>query len=260
MENKDHYAKKLIVANWKMNPSSGSDARTMFSAINKVASTLQNVETVICPPLIYLESLGEMVTTRSCVLGAQDAFWEHVGAYTGQVSADMIFNAKARYVIVGHSERRAMGETDEVVNKKIKNILQFPLIPIVCVGELSRDSDDYAMVIKQQIHHACHQLSVDHIKRLVIAYEPVWAIGSGAVRPCTEQECFDVVLMIRQVLADLLSSSDLAKNIPILYGGSISAENAQSFLTSAGIDGLLVGRASLDPEQFITIIRSAEKI
>lgn len=252
--------KKIIVANWKMNPTKGSDARNMFSAINKIASTLQNVETVICPPLIYLESLGEMVTDRSCVLGAQDAFWEHQGAYTGQVSPDMIFNAKARYVIVGHSERRAIGETDEIINKKIKSILQFPLIPIVCVGELSRDDDQYPMFIKQQIYDACYGLSHDDIARIIIAYEPVWAIGSHARRNCEPEECNEIIHMIRQVLADLLDSADRARMIPVIYGGSVSEQNANDYIVQGGADGLLIGRASLDPSLFINIIKSVISI
>lgn len=252
--------KKMIVGNWKMNPVKGSEASKMFSAINKVAASMKNVETVVCPPLVYLESLGMLVTTRACVLGAQDAFWEHEGAYTGQVSPDMVFNTKARYVIVGHSERRAMGETDEVVAKKLKSILQFPLIPIVCIGESKRDDDgDYIKHLRKQFKDSVDGLSLEETSRLVVAYEPVWAIGAKAKQACSPAECREAVQVIRQVLADLLDSTEAAKEVSVLYGGSVDAENAEGFLTDSLVQGLLVGRASLDPKTFGQIIKIAEK-
>jgi triosephosphate isomerase len=251
--------KKLIVANWKMNPIKGSEARKMFQSIAKVATVMKNVETVVCPPLIYLESLGELVTSRSCVLGAQDAFWEHTGAYTGQVSPDMVFNAKARYVIVGHSERRAMGESDDIVSKKLKGILQFPLIPIVCVGEKVRDDDGgHIKLIKKQLKDSIHGLTKEEISRIVVAYEPVWAVGNPA-GPCTPVECREVVQVIRQVIADSIDSTAGAKQVPVVYGGSVDSENCVGFLTDGLVQGLLVGRASLDPKIFNQIIKLSEK-
>lgn len=254
-------AKKLIIANWKMNPPKGADARKMFTTINTTASKLKNVETVICPPLVYLESLGEKVTTRSCVLGAQDAFWEHEGPYTGQVSPDMIFNTKARYVIVGHSEVRKLGETDDDVHKKIQSILQFPLIPVLCVGEIVRDADgEHIKFVKHQVKQALDGLDKDSVKRIVIAYEPVWSIGDKAKRVCTPAECREVVQNIRHVLADILGNTDDAREIPILYGGSVTEENIEAFITDGLVQGGLVGRASLDPKEFIKIVKIAEKI
>lgn len=253
--------KKLIVGNWKMNPVKGTDARKMFQSINRSASTMKSVETVVCPPLVYLESLGTLVTSRSCVLGAQDAFWEHAGAYTGQVSPDMVFNTKARYIIVGHSERRAMGETNEQVARKLKSILQFPLIPILCIGEKMRDDDGvYIKDIRKQLKASIEGLSPDEVARLVIAYEPVWAIGKDVKAPCTPPECREVVQVIRQVLADKLGSTELVKQVPVLYGGSVDSANAEAFLLDGLVVGLLVGRASLDPKQFVQIIKIAEKI
>lgn len=252
--------KKLIIANWKMNPVKGTEACKMFQAINKSAATMKSVETVVCPPLVYLESLGTLVTTRSCVLGAQDAFWEHAGAYTGQVSPDMVFNTKARYIIVGHSERRAMGETDEQVALKLKSILQFPLIPVLCIGEKTRDDDGaYIKEIRKQLKASLVGLTKEEIARLVIAYEPVWAIGKNAKAPCTPAECREVVQVIRQVLADQLGSTAFVAQIPVVYGGSVDAINAESFLLDGLVAGLLVGRASLDPKQFVQIIKIAEK-
>lgn len=253
--------KQLIVANWKMNPQKGSDAQKLFKSIDKVSAKLKNTETVICPPLVYLQSLGELVTKRSCVLGAQDAFWEHEGAFTGQVSPDMIFYAKARYVIVGHSERRGLGETDEMVNKKIKSILQFPLIPILCVGEEKRDDDlHYIKQVKQQVHEALHGLDHEQISRVVIAYEPVWAIGTKAKTSCSPAECREMMQIIRQTLADILKDTVQAKNIPLIYGGSVDEMNASSFIVDGLAQGLLIGRASLEAKTFSAILKKVENI
>ena len=253
--------KKLIVANWKMNPQKGVEAVKLFTAVQKSATSAKNVETVICPPLVYVQALGERVTSRHCVLGAQDAFWEHAGAYTGQVSPDMVFNARARYVIVGHSERRALGETDDIVAKKIKSILQFPLIPILCIGESERDNDhEYVKRLKHQLRMDLDGLSADDIGRLVIAYELVWAISSSRHgHPCTPAQCREMVQVIKTVLVDLVGSSEVATSIPIIYGGSVDAENASAFLNDGLVDGVLVGRASLDPKEFVKILQWAER-
>jgi len=253
--------KKLIIANWKMNPLKGTEAAKIFKSINTAAIKLKNVETVVCPPLVYMQSLGQMVTSRNCVVGSQDAFWEHVGAFTGQVSADMIFNARGRYVIVGHSERRALGETDELVNKKMTSILQFPLIPVLCVGEKTRDDDsNYIKLVKQQVKNGLAGLSAEQISRVVVAYEPIWAIGVQARRVCTPPECREMVLAIRQALADVLPSSNDASKIPLLYGGSADSKNAAEFLNEGLVQGLLVGRASLDPKEFVAMLKIAEKV
>lgn len=253
--------KKIIIANWKMNPATGAEARKMWNGIARTASKLKNVETIVCPPLVYLESLGALVKTRSCVVGAQDAFWEHDGAYTGQVSPDMIFNARGRYVIVGHSERRGMGETDEIVNKKIQSILKFPLIPIVCVGEIKRDSDgEYTAFLKHQLRQSLGKISVNDLERMIIAYEPVWAIGTKAKRHCTPAECREAIHIIRQVLADIIGDATESKKIPVIYGGSADATDAQGYLDDGLADGLLVGHASLDPKEFIKILKVAESI
>lgn len=249
-----------MIANWKMNPVKGSDAEKLFLKINKASESLTTVQVVVCPPLIYLQSLGQLITKRSCVLGAQDAFWEHSGPYTGQVSPDMVFNTKSRYVIVGHSERKAMGETDDMINKKIKSILQFPLIPIVCVGEVTRTDTSYVKEIKGQVHQALHGLTHEQIKRIIIAYEPVWAIGAQAVRHCSPAECRESVQVIRQVLADILQDTQHASEVPVVYGGSVDATNVASFIQDGLVQGVLVGRASLDPKVFGDMLKIVEKL
>lgn len=253
--------KKLIVGNWKMNPLRGSEAKKMFGAINTVASKLKNTETVICPPLVYLESLGALVKSRSCVVGAQDAFWEQVGAYTGQVSPEMIFNARGRYVIIGHSEMRAVGETDASVSKKIKSILKFPLIPILCIGEKKRDAEShYVKELKAQLKKSLEGLTEEEISRIVIAYEPIWSIGAQAKGICTPVECREVVQITRQVLADLLGDTAKAKQSQVIYGGSVNPDDAKGFLQDGLVDGVLVGRESLEPKEFIKILKIAEKL
>lgn len=254
--------KKLIVANWKMNPVDGKTALHWFKKIQSVAhKNKSSVETIICPPSVYLQSLQSVVSDRSFVLGAQDCFYENAGSYTGQISPEMIFNARARYVIVGHSERRELGETNEIVNKKIKKIVQYPLSVILCVGEKKRtDNGAHFKEIKKQLTECLKDVSLKDYERIVIAYEPIWAIGKDAVRSATAQECFEMVTVIRRSIAEIINNQIIAQNIFVLYGGSSNAENAAEFLTTGGANGLLVGRASLDPKEFGTMIGVASKV
>ncbi len=254
--------KKLIVANWKMNPTDGKTALSWFKKIQKTAHKYgKNVETVICPPAVYLQSLQSLVTDRDCVLGAQNCFYENSGSYTGEISPEMIFNARARYVIIGHSERRALGETNEIVNRKIQKILQYPLSVILCVGEKKRsDNGAHFKEIKKQIIECLQDVPITAYDRIVIAYEPVWAIGKDAKRSATAEECFEMVTVIRRSVAELTKNPELGQNIKVLYGGSSNATNTQEFLTTGGADGLLVGRASLDPKEFSTMITIASKL
>ncbi len=251
----------LVVANWKMNPSRADDAKELFSGTQKIAHKLKHVETVVCPPVVYLAMLGDMVTDRQCVLGAQDTFWEHEGSYTGEVSPDMIFSTKARYIIIGHSERRAQGDTDAIIAKKVHATLQFPLIPIICIGEEKRDEEGlYLKTVRNQIQSVIEGRSREDISRMVFAYEPVWAIGKQAERPCTPEECKDMIALIRREIADVTGSSELAHDISILYGGSVDAENVSEFLTAGDANGVLVGRASLDVKIFGELLKKVEQV
>lgn len=253
-------SKTLVVANWKMNPSRADDARELFLATQKVAHKLKHVETVICPPVVYLAMLGDLVTDRTCVLGAQDTFWEHQGSYTGEVSPDMIFSTKARYIIIGHSERRKQGDTDAIIAKKVHATLQFPLIPIICIGEETRDSGNkYLGIVRNQIRSVVEGRSREDIARMVFAYEPVWAIGSNAERPCTPEECRDMMALIRRELADITGSGEIAHAIPILYGGSVDEQNVSEFLVEGDANGVLVGRASLDEKLFANLLKKSDQ-
>ena len=255
-------SKKLIVANWKMNPIDGKTALAWFKKIQSVAhKNTKQVETVVCPPSVYLQSLQSVITDRSCVLGAQDCFYESAGSYTGQISPEMIFNARARYAIIGHSERRELGETNEIVNKKIQKILQYPLSVILCVGEKKRsDNGTHFKEIKKQLTECLKGISVKDFERIVIAYEPVWAIGKDAKRPATAQECFEMITVIKRSISEIIGNQEIAHLVPILYGGSSNASNTQEFLTVGGAQGLLVGRASMDPKEFGSMISIAAKL
>lgn len=251
-----------MVANWKMNPTQGKTAMAWFRSIQKhTLKYVSNVETVVCPPAVYLSQLQELVTNRSCVLGAQDCFYESSGAYTGEISPEMIFNTRARTVIVGHSERRAIGETNMLINKKIKKILDYPLSVIVCVGEQKRsDNGIHFKEIKKQLAECLMDIPLDRFDRVVIAYEPIWAIGKDAKRPATAQECFEMVTVIRRSIAEITENQLIGQNITVLYGGSSNAENTTEFLTVGGADGLLIGRSSLDPKEFGKMIAIASKL
>lgn len=239
-----------------MYPANIKDAKAKFVAIKKVAGTLRNVQTVICPPLVYVSELKKLVTGHRAVVGAQNAWFEKEGAFTGEVSLAMLASVGAQYVIVGHSERRAMGETDELVNKKVLAAVKEKMVAVLCVGERERDQDgEYMKFISEQIKDAVHGVQKKELKQIVIAYEPIWAIGKNAERPASTDDALEVTILIKKTLADMFGKDGAI--VPILYGGSVDAKNAWEFLLKSQIDGLLVGRASLDPKVFSEILKSA---
>jgi len=248
-------SKKIIVANWKMNPTSEKEAEKLFVATNKVISGVKKIEVAVCVPSIYLSELKRF--TKKIKLGAQNSFYEESGAYTGEISAGMIYDAGARYVILGHSERRAMGETNEEINKKIKSALSAGLIPIFCVGEKTRDENhEYLNLIKTQVEECLRGILRTSISKVIIAYEPVWAIGKDALREATPAEFLEMKIFIKKVLSDLFG---VKIEIPrILYGGSLDEKNVEDFIKLGEADGFLVGRASLDPGKFGKIISIIE--
>ncbi|MDO8604741.1 MAG: triose-phosphate isomerase [bacterium] len=251
--------KKLIIGNWKMYPASLKEAKTKFVAIKKTASKLSNVQTVVCPPLVYVSELKKLVTGHRVVVGAQNAWFEKEGAFTGEVSLAMLASVGAQYVIVGHSERRALGETDELVHKKVLAGVKAGLTVVLCVGERERDPDgEYMKFISEQIKSAIHGVQKKELKKVVIAYEPIWAIGKNAVHPASSDDALEVSILVKKTLVDIYGKD--AASVPILYGGSVDAKNAWEFLLKSQVDGLLVGRASLDPKVFGEILNEADKI
>jgi len=257
-------AKKLIIANWKMNPRTLDDARELFSKTKRVAQTLRRVKTVVCPPFVFIGTLVGRVSSTKCVLGAQDVFWENPsvggGAYTGEISAHQLAALDTNYVIIGHSERRALGETDEIVNKKTRAALAQNLSIILCIGESERDEDgEYLHFVREEIRASLVKVSKKDLVKLTVAYEPIWAVGAGAKRADTPEELLEMAIFIRKTLSDLFGKKE-AHAVPILYGGSVGEKNTGAFLRGGGVQGLLVGRASLNAKTFSAILKIAENV
>ncbi len=245
--------KKLIVGNWKLNPEGVVKARSLFASVKKVANKTKNVDVVMCAPYTFLPVLKTLSTTRA-ILGAQNVYPEATGAFTGEVSVKMLKELNVKYVIVGHSERRAMGEDSMFISKKVNALLKSNLTPILCVGESHRDgSGEYLQFVKKQLHESLAGVPKSNIKKVVIAYEPIWAIGKSATREATAVESMEMSLFIRKVVSDM-SDTKVAHATRILYGGSVNKDNARDFMMHGGVDGLLVGRACLSVKDFGKII------
>lgn len=246
----------LIAGNWKMNMDAAS-ARALATELAAAASGFGDVDVAVCPPYPYLAAVGEALRGTSIGLGAQDMYHEAGGAFTGEVSAAMLLDVGCKYVILGHSERRhVMGESDAVVNQKTLAALAAGLIPIVCVGELleQREAGKTADVIRGQIEGSLAGLTAEQAGQIVIAYEPVWAIGTGKV--ATPEQAEEVHADLRSLLEQRYNA-EVAAAVRIQYGGSVKAENAATLLGQPNIDGALVGGASLKAEAFLPIIGAA---
>jgi triosephosphate isomerase len=247
-------AQPLVIANWKMKlgvPESISLAKELKRQARKKA------EVVVCPSFVSLMAVGKILKSKGVKLGGQDCFWEAEGAYTGEVSANQLREAGCEYVILGHSERRKnLRETDEMVHRKIKVALSAGLIPIICIGETfgqrQAGGKDYTLI--KQITKALEGVEVDLDQQIVIAYEPVWVIGSG--RPMDPDEAAVTHQIIKQTLLDLFSANLIKNNFRIIYGGSVNANNVARFIRSENTQGVLIGGASLDAEEFISIIKN----
>jgi triosephosphate isomerase len=248
--------KPLVAGNWKMNKTI-AETRELISALAETLNQIKHVEKVICPPFVSLQTAHELLKNTDIGLGAQNMYWEEKGAFTGEVSASMI-KELCKYIILGHSERRAyFGETDETVNKKLLSAQKFDLTPIVCVGETLQqyESNQTSEVVSKQTKLGLAGLSAEFSSRVVVAYEPVWAIGTGKA---STGEAANVVIkdVIRKSIAELYGES-IAQSIRVLYGGSVTGANAKEFFSQPDIDGALVGGASLKVDDFIAITNAA---
>jgi triosephosphate isomerase (TIM) len=247
--------KRIIAGNWKMNKTL-DESIELAQAIKDKAADVQNVDVVLCPPFTNLSSVVDVVKGTTIGVGAQNLHWEQKGAYTGEVSADMLKSVGCQYVIIGHSERRQFfDESDENVNKKIKAALAAGLLPIVCVGESlkEREADKTNEVVETQIKGAFKDISSSDVENLILAYEPVWAIGTGKV--ATPQQAQEVHEFIRS-LFKAIYSEQIAEKIRIQYGGSMKPGNAAELLANPDVDGGLIGGASLDADSFMGIINA----
>ena len=251
--------KPIIAGNWKMYKDV-NEAVELTNDIKRGAFDVDNVEIVICPPFSDLSDVGEMITSGNIALGGQNCYWETEGAFTGEISVPMLKSVGCTYVIIGHSERRKyFGETDETVNLKVKAAIDGGLKPIMCVGETleEREADKTLEVVKTQVTGGLKGFEEGYLDSLVIAYEPVWAIGTG--KTATPQQAQEVHAMIRNLLKEMFSES-LSDSKCILYGGSVKPENIKELMEEEDIDGGLIGGASLKSESFVDIIKTTSKL
>jgi len=248
----------LVAGNWKMNKTV-AEARDLVSTMRAKLDEVADVGKVLCPPFIAIPALAELLRNTGIGLGAQNLHWEEKGAFTGEVSAGMV-KEFCQYVIIGHSERRAyFGETDESVNKKLQAAMKAGLVPIVCVGETLEqyEAGTTSEVVRRQIMGGLAGVDSASAARIIVAYEPVWAIGTGKA---SSGENANVVhqQVIRPALSELFGAQT-ADAIRILYGGSVTAANASEFFAYPDIDGALVGGASLKPDEFVAITKAAAR-
>ena len=246
--------KLLIVANWKCNPATLKEAEQLFILVQEGIRNIKKVEVVICPPFIYLPAVASGGGGLS--IGAQNCFWEEKGAFTGEISASMLKGLGIEYVIVGHSERRKyFKETDEEINKKTKAVLKAGLKAILCIGESAEERKNGRKneVLKFQLEKDLNGTSLQEIENVVIAYEPVWAVGTGD--NCSVEETKDSIIFIRQIISELYNK-EISEKMRIIYGGSVNSQNSAGYVKKAGANGLLPGGASLKADEFINIVKS----
>lgn len=253
--------RKLIAGNWKMNLTHKEAEDLSRHLVGSIKNEyLAKVETVLCPPYTALESVGRVVSRSGLKLGAQNLYFENDGAFTGEISARMLKELGCEYVIIGHSERRKfLHETNKVINSKIKKAIEFDIKPILCVGETFQEREDeiFEGVVDEQLSDALEGISMTDMRKLVIAYEPVWAIGTGLC--ATTDQASSMHIFIANVVTRLYDS-ETADKLIILYGGSVNSKNAAEILSAERVDGALVGGASLKADEFTQIVQCAFEI
>jgi triosephosphate isomerase len=252
------YRKTIIAGNWKMNMTP-SQTKAMIEELKPLVKEVKWCEMVLCVPFVDITTAVKAAKGSKIAIGAENMHFEPKGAYTGEVSADMLKECGVKYVVIGHSERRQyFGETDETVNKKVKVALESGFRPIVCVGESldEREQDVWSEVVRKQVKIALKDVPVEDVKKVVIAYEPIWAIGTG--KTATADQANEVCATIRECLRGLYGAR-AARAITIQYGGSMNAKNAAELLSKPDVDGGLIGGASLKPNDFHAIIEAANQ-
>lgn len=252
--------RKIIIAgNWKLNKTS-LEAIDLVNGLKRELVDVNAVDIVVCPPFTALSEVHDVLTDSNIELGAQNLYWDDAGAFTGEISAPMLKDIGVKYVIIGHSERRQFfGETNETVNKRIKAALRHKLIPIVCVGEnlQEREANKTFEVVRDHIQGSLAGFTKDEIRGMVIAYEPVWAIGTG--KTATARQAQEVHKYIRGLL-EKMAGIDVAQSVRIQYGGSVKAENTAELIGQEDIDGALVGGASLKADSFAAIVKNSVSV
>lgn len=260
--------KPLIIANWKMNPVTRKQAEHLVEIVRKGARGIKNTEVVLCPPFVYLDFISKKIS-KDIKLGAQNIFWERGGSFTGEISPAMIRDIGCEYVILGHSERKKYLKEDcDIINKKIKMALKSRLKVILCVGEETRDNFDKKgkwlsgvdLILKEQLLQCFKGIDESQISGIIITYEPIWAISttSSVSRPATPDDALSASLLIRRVISQKYSPK-VARSLRILYGGSVDSKNVIDFLKEDGIEGVLVGGASINGSEFVRIVKLAHE-
>lgn len=242
-----------------MNPLSVKKAEEIITAVKKIALKLKKTQVVVCPPFVYFNNIQKKIgVSTNLFLGAQNSFWEIEGSFTGEMSPEMIKNYGAGYVILGHSERRELGETDEMVSKKALSCLKTGLKTIVCVGEKIRDDQgDYLVFLRDEIRNSLNKIQKKFLRNLIIAYEPIWAIGKKDTDAMLPADIRQTAIYIKKVLSEIYGNES-AFLVPILYGGSVGGKNAGYIIKDGGVEGLLVGHQSLKSDNFNEILKSVE--
>lgn len=251
---------KYIIGNWKMKLAP-TDEASLSRKVKKVPFDQGHVTVSLHPTFLSLQAVARALQGSSVYLGAQDCFYEDAGAYTGEISPAHLKNLGCEYVIVGHSERRRFaGETDEIINKKVHAVINEHMIPIVCVGETQeqRQADNKDHIVRRQVEHALHDVNVVGAQKLILAYEPVWAIGTS--NAATPREAMYMHQVIYHTLLDLFPKSIVAENAFIIYGGSVDPDNIRDFLNEPAVDGVLVGGASTKFDEFSKMIAIANSL
>ena len=257
--------KKLIIANWKNHPITLAEAQEILESINshmELGKESRGYDLVICPPFVFVEEVAKILNlshlSHQAFLGAQNIAIEDETVLTGEVSGSMLIGLGVRYVIIGHSERRwKLGEADEVVNKKLKSALRNGSIPVVCVGEKTRDND-FKSFLEKQVLETFAGLTTDEVSRCIVAYEPVWAISTTpGARPDTPESAVESILEIKKILDSRFMKLE---SIKFLYGGSVNSKNIGGFIKEEEIDGVLVGGASVKKDEFIKVLETIEGI
>lgn len=247
--------KPFIAGNWKMNMNSAS-AIALAAGLAKELDSVDTVDVAVCPPYVYLQSVAAALSASNIALGSQNVYFEEKGAFTGEISCDMLKDSSCTYAIIGHSERRhVLGETDELINKKIKASINSGLLPIFCVGELleEREAEKTNEVVAQQVKAGLDGIDAERVQAVTIAYEPVWAIGTGLT--ATPDQAQEVHAMIRGLLTEMYGE-EVAQTIRIQYGGSAKPGNTAELMEQPDVDGLLVGGASLKVEDFAAMVKT----
>jgi len=246
--------KPIIAGNWKMH-NTGAQGVALVTELAKLTADATNVDIVVCPTFTTLSTVASALTGTKIHLGAQNMHWEKKGAFTGEITAEMLTDVCCEYVLVGHSERRQyFAETDATVNKKVKAALEAKLVPIMCVGESleEREAGTTETLVGQQVRLGLEGLTAEQVATVVIAYEPIWAIGTG--RTATSDQANDVCAFVRRTVAEVFGQ-ETADKTRIQYGGSVKADNIAELMGKSDIDGALVGGAALDPVGFSKIVK-----